>query len=96
MTFTTHVNPVESLPSDVTQWYATRFLRQSAVGRLLAQLFGKALRDPKIFDVLKPRPRYRFAAIDAWRSAMWHPGGLTRRTREAIAVAVSLANQCVY
>jgi alkylhydroperoxidase/carboxymuconolactone decarboxylase family protein YurZ len=92
-------NDVQSdvrIPGDVSAWYHAQFLKPTLFGRLLTIFFGNALRDPKIFDVLKPRPAYRFAAIDAWRRTMWHPGGLSRRTREAIAVSVSVANQCHY
>jgi alkylhydroperoxidase family enzyme len=96
MDASTMPEPVDFHPADIDQWYQSRFLRPSLVGRLLGPFFGAALRDPKIFDVLKRRPRYRFAAIDAWRRAMWHKEGLSRRTREAIAVSVSLANQCLY
>ena len=84
------------IPSDVSRWYCEQFLRPTPFGRLLGVVFGGALRDPRIFDVLKPRRAYRFAAIDAWRRAMWHASGLSRRTREAIAVSVSVANQCHY
>jgi alkylhydroperoxidase family enzyme len=96
MNTATDALPEARLPSDVSAWYHGRFLKPTLLGRFLGLFFGSALRDPKIFDVLKPRPAYRFAAIDAWRRAMWHAGGLRRRTREAIAVAVSVANQCHY
>ena len=84
-----------TVPSDICAWYEAKFLKRSVSGRLLSP-FGAPLRDPKIFAVLKRRPAYQFAAIDAWRRMMWRPGGLPRRTREAIAVAVSIANQCLY
>jgi hypothetical protein len=84
------------VPEDVSQWYYTRFFKPTLVGRGLQVFFGESLRDPRIFSVLKPCPAYRFAAIDAWRRTMWHEGGLSRRAREAIAVAVSVANQCHY
>ena len=87
--------PTVSVPADVSAWYESKFLKPSFCGQFLSG-FGAPLRDPKIFAVLKPRPIYRFAAIDAWRRMMWRPGGLPRRTREAIAVAVSIANQCLY
>ena len=80
---------------DISAWYKSKFLDQSLLGRLLSRFSGP-LSDPKIFAVLKPRPAYQFAVIDAWRRMMWRPGGLSRRTREAIAVAVSIANQCLY
>ena len=90
-------NPIRTKTrEEVAEWYRARFIKPSWFGRILAPFFGAPLSDPKIFAVLKNRPDYQFAASDAWRRAMWHQGGLPRRTREAIAVAVSTANQCLY
>jgi hypothetical protein len=88
--------PPVRIPDDVCSWYRGRFFKPTFFGRILATVFGSPLQDPQIFAVLKPRPAYRYAAIDAWRRSLWHDGGLSRRTREAIAVAVSVANQCHY
>ena len=85
-----------NIPSDVNAWYHDRFSLCSWIGKAVTPFLGSPLSDPKIFNVLKPCPAYQFAAIDAWRRSMWHDGGLERRTREAIAVAVSAANQCLY
>ncbi|MEQ1828518.1 MAG: carboxymuconolactone decarboxylase family protein [Pirellula sp.] len=96
------MNPRESynapitIPSNVDQWYHQRFMRNSWIGNMLTPIIGSPLGNPKIFNALRGCPAYQFAAIDAWRRSMWHAGGLPRRTREAIAVAVSVANQCLY
>lgn len=84
------------VPEDVPSWYHQRFFRFTWLSNFLAFLVGSPLGNPKIFATLKNCPAYQYAAIDAWRRAMWHTGGLPRRTREAIAVAVSTANQCLY
>jgi alkylhydroperoxidase/carboxymuconolactone decarboxylase family protein YurZ len=52
--------------------------------------------DPKIIRVFEPRSAYRSAAIEVWETTLLRPGTLSAATREAIAVAVSIANQCVY
>ena len=78
------------------EWFENKFPAKNFFGRLSRRYIGGALRDPRIFAVLAPRPAYHQAAFAAWRGAMWHSGGLRRRTREAIAVAVSIANHCVY
>lgn len=85
-----------SIPENVDDWYLRTFFQPTRLGHLFGKSLGKSLRDPKIFAILRPRDAYRYAALDGWRRAMWHDGGLPRRTREAIAVAVSAANQCHY
>jgi hypothetical protein len=50
---------------------------------------------PSILATFRCRPRYQAAFRNTWLSLMWgDPSG--RRLREAVAVAVSTANQCVY
>jgi alkylhydroperoxidase family enzyme len=83
------------IPEDIRSWYRNRF-KPTKLGRVLGSVFGAPLQNPRIFAVLESRKAYKYAAIDAWRRAMWHTGGLERRTREAIAVAVSSANHCLY
>lgn len=85
-----------SMPANVLAWYQSQLIRHNRIGWLIPKSAAGALYDPKIFDVLKPRAAYQFVAMDAWIRMMWRPGGLPRWMREAIAVAVSIANQCVY
>lgn len=85
-----------SIPEEIDSWYASKFLRSSLASRAMLWMHTNPLKSPKIFAVLTPRPEYRFTSFDAWRRVMWRPGGLPRKTREAIAVAVAVANQCVY
>lgn len=91
-----HLTDELKIPSNVDDWYHKRFFRYSLLGKILTPFVGSPLGNPKIFNALRDCSAYQFAAIDAWRRAMWHAGGLQRRTREAIAVAVSTANQCLY
>ena len=81
---------------ELAKWYQSRIVKNSWLGKFLRIFFGAPLTNPKIFEALQGCPDYQVAAVDAWRRAMWHTGGLQRRTREAIAVAVSIANQCLY
>ena len=85
-----------AVPEDIDAWYTSTFLKSSFPARLLLRSYANPLKAPKIFRVLQPQPEYRYTAFDAWRRAMWRPGGLPRQAREAIAVAVAVANQCVY
>jgi hypothetical protein len=64
--------------------------------RLLPRWLLTPIWDPKIFHVLQPRPSYRLASLQAWQSTIWQSGVLSRAVREAIAVAVSTANRCLY
>jgi hypothetical protein len=84
------------IPSDISAWYQSQLISHHGIGHLFPRWAVNSLYDPKIFHVLKPQPAYQFAAIDAWIRMMWRRGGLDRWMREAIAVTVSLANQCVY
>ena len=50
---------------------------------------------PSILATFRCRPTYLAAFKNTWLSLMWGDPR-RRRLREAVAVAVSMANQCVY
>jgi hypothetical protein len=50
---------------------------------------------PSIAATFKCRPTYLAGFKNTWLSLMWGEPG-RRRLREAVAVAVSAANRCVY
>ena len=50
---------------------------------------------PNILATFQCRPTYQAAFRNTWLSLMWGDPR-RRRLREAVAVAVSMANQCVY
>lgn len=62
---------------------------------LLPKFMLRPLYHPKVFQVLEPCPAYHQASVKAWYLAMYD-GPLGRELKEAIAVAVSAANQCPY
>ena len=62
---------------------------------LLPKFMLGPLYHPKVFQILEPCPAYHQASVHAWYLAMYH-GPLRREFKEAIAVAVSAANQCSY
>lgn len=51
---------------------------------------------PNIAQTFHCRPTYVASFKKTWLSLMWGGEPGARRLREAIAVAVSAANQCVY
>jgi hypothetical protein len=51
---------------------------------------------PNIAQTFRSRPAYLASFKKTWLSLMWGGDASDRRLREAIAVAVSAANQCVY
>jgi hypothetical protein len=51
---------------------------------------------PNIAQTFNCRPGYLASFKKTWLSLMWGGDANDRRLREAIAVAVSAANQCVY
>ncbi len=77
-------------------WYELMSFHRTWLGRLIPRWLLTPVWDPKIFRVLQSRPAYLLSSIEAWQSTVWQAGALTKATREAIAVAVSTANQCVY
>lgn len=77
-------------------WYESASLQPNWIGRLLPRFLLTPIRDPKIIRVLESRPAYRRASVGGWESTLLRPRSLPAATREAIAVAVSIANQCVY
>ena len=50
---------------------------------------------PSIIATFRPRPAYLRAFKNTWLSLLW-ADPRRRRLREAVAVAVSAANRCVY
>ncbi len=51
---------------------------------------------PNIAETFRCQPMYQAAFKKTWLSLMWGAEAETRRMREAIAVAISAANQCFY
>jgi hypothetical protein len=51
---------------------------------------------PSIARTFRCRPSYQASFKKTWLSLMWGGEAGTRRLREAIAVAISAANQCFY
>ena len=51
---------------------------------------------PNIAQSLRCRPTYQASFKKSWLSLMWGGEAETRRLREAVAVAISAANQCLY
>ena len=51
---------------------------------------------PSIAETFRCRPAYQASFKKTWLSLMWGGEAGTRRLRESIAVAVSVANQCLY
>lgn len=51
---------------------------------------------PSISETFCSRPTYQASFKRAWLSLMWGGEAGTRRIRESIAVAISVANQCFY
>jgi len=88
--------PPVVIPPDIGVWYRSTMFSRSLLGRLTPTFLSQSIYNPQIFAVLKNRPSFQFAAQDAWRRMMWRKGGLSRLSREAIAVAVSIANSCCY
>jgi hypothetical protein len=52
--------------------------------------------NPGIAATFGCRPTYLAAFKETWQLLMWWGDPRRRRLREAVAVAVSTANQCVY
>jgi len=51
---------------------------------------------PNIAQTFRSRPRYLASFKTTWLSLMWGGEADARRSRELIAVAVSVVNQCLY
>jgi hypothetical protein len=51
---------------------------------------------PNIAQSFRCRPAYQASFKKTWLSLMWGGEAGTRRLREAVAVAISAANQCFY
>jgi hypothetical protein len=51
---------------------------------------------PNIAETFRCQPTYHASFKKTWLSLMWGGEADTRRLREAIAVAISAANQCFY
>jgi hypothetical protein len=51
---------------------------------------------PNIAQTFRCRPTYLASFKTTWLSLMWGGEVPTRRSRESIAVAVSVVNQCLY
>lgn len=69
----------------------------SAMVRKTRQLAGQYIwTRPSIAQTFQCRPTYQASFKKTWLSLMWGGAARTRRLREAIAVAVSSANQCFY
>lgn len=51
---------------------------------------------PHIARTFRPRPAYLASFKKTWLSLLWGGAARRRQLREAIAVAVSAANQCLY
>ena len=65
--------------------------------RATRQLAGRYIwTHPNIAQTFCCRPGYLASFKATWLSLMWGGDAADRRFREAIAVAVSAANQCVY
>jgi alkylhydroperoxidase/carboxymuconolactone decarboxylase family protein YurZ len=88
--------PEVDIPANLSDWYQEKFFRHAVLEKLTPKFLSHSIRHPAIFSILKNRPGFQFAAQDAWRRTMWRKGGLSRSNREAIAVAVSIANSCQY
>jgi len=74
-----------------------RSLKPNVLVRATRQLAAPfAWTHPSILATFRCRPAYQVSFKKTWLALMW--GGETgeRRLREAIAVAVSVANQCSY
>lgn len=70
------------------------------IGRVSAQAFRRYSEryiwtQPSIAATFRCRPSYLAAFKETWRLLMWRVPE-RRHLREAIAVAISTANQCVY
>lgn len=76
----------------LAQWQEARF-PSSLRDRILRRWTGFALRGPNHLRSLQSSSKCHWLALDAWWRTLWHQGGVNRKTREAIAVAVSVANQ---
>lgn len=69
----------------------------SAMVRTTRQLAGRYIyTHPNIALTFRCRPPYHAAFKKTWLSLMWGGEADRRRLREAIAVAISAANQCFY
>ena len=66
----------------------------------LAEIYAAAIaRAGKVFGILRVQslnPAVLAASIDLYRAVMFAPSPLSRLEREAVAVAVSRANDCFY
>jgi hypothetical protein len=51
---------------------------------------------PNIAQSFHSRPTYQASFKKTWLSLMWGGEPETRRMRESVAVAISVANQCFY
>ena len=68
-----------------------------SLARATRRLAGRyAWTHPNIAQTFRCRPTYLASFKNAWLSLMWGGDARQRRLREAIAVAVSAANQCLY
>jgi uncharacterized peroxidase-related enzyme len=66
------------------------------IAALYAELREKRGKVSNILKVHSLRPSALRHHLDLYMSLMFGPGGLTRRQRELVAVAVSQANRCAY
>jgi len=51
---------------------------------------------PRIAQSFRSRPTYQASFKKTWLALMWGGEPRTRRLRESVAVAISVANQCFY
>ncbi len=74
-----------------------RSLITNAFVRTTRQFFGRYIwTHPSIAQTFRCRPAYQVSFKKTWLSLLWGGDPARRRLREAIAVAVSAANQCLY
>ncbi len=72
-------------------------LIKDALVRTARQLLGRYIwTHPHIARTFRNRPVYLASFKRTWLSLLWGGEPETRKLRESIAVAVSVANQCFY
>lgn len=69
----------------------------SPLVRATRDLLGRYIwTHPHISQTFRSRPAYQVAFKKTWLSLLWGGEAKTRQLREALAVAISAANQCLY
>lgn len=69
----------------------------SRLVRAARQLTGRLIwTHPNIAQTFRSRPPYQASFKKAWLSLLWGGEASARQLREAIAVSVSVSNQCFY